>query len=119
MPTVAVIDDSKLVLSAVRLGLEPLGWVVHTFENDFGVSLQVKSVEPDIVLIDMNMPLLNGPALLRSLRRSSSARMLFHSDQPVADLRKAADANKADGFIKKTGDAKQLDIQLRRHLRAA
>jgi DNA-binding NarL/FixJ family response regulator len=118
MPKVAVIDDSPIVLRGVKLALEPRGWTVSLFDNKFGVSNEVIKDAPDVVLIDMNMPLLNGAALLRSLRRGNmSAKLLFHSDQDIAELQKAATENNADGYIAKTGDGAALDKALRRFVR--
>ena len=118
MPKVAVIDDSPIVLRGVKMALEPRGWTVAIFENKFGVSNEIIQSKPDVVLIDMNMPLLNGAALLRSLRRGDmTAKLLLHSDQAIAELQKAATENNADGYIAKTGDADALDKAIRRFMR--
>ncbi len=118
---VMVIDDSELVLSVVRSFLSSAGHNVVTRAMAVGTRAAVLRERPDVVLLDVNMPLLDGGEVCASIRQHEmmrDTRILLHSDQPEARLRKLAEECGADGYLCKTGDRdeflRRFDA-LRRH----
>lgn len=68
MPTILTVDDSRAMRLMIARELEPLGVELHEAENgqeglDF---LEQQSV--DLVLLDVTMPVMDGPDMLRNLR---------------------------------------------------
>lgn len=120
--TVVVVDDNEIMLETVRAGLSPLGWRVVTFDNAFGVVTRIREANPDVILLDVNMPTLPGDKLVKSVTSvfgCPNARVLLHSDRPAGDLRKLVRESGAHGFIQKTDDAAALDRKLRQFLAPA
>ncbi len=116
---VAVVDDSEIVLMTVQMALAGVGWDVTTFGNEVGVSLRIEDSEPEVVLVDVNMPGLNGEGLIKSLKKLSglkSAKLLLHSDQDASALKLLATKTGADGFIQKTGDPAELVNRIEAYL---
>lgn len=71
MPRVLVIDDSRLVLSAMRETLERAGMEVETaLGGAEGVS-RVESFRPDVIISDLEMPELDGLEVVRRVHASS------------------------------------------------
>lgn len=104
---VMVIDDSELVLSVVRSHLVAAGHDVVTRYIPVGAHAAVLRERPDVVLLDVNMPLLDGAEICASIREHGSmgaTRVILHSDQPEAQLRALATACGADGYLCKTSD---------------
>lgn len=69
-PTIACIDDSKTVHKQVNLTLEAIGYKVINITDP---SLALKSLsreQPILILMDINMPTMNGYDLCSMLRRS-------------------------------------------------
>jgi len=59
-PVVLCIDDSKTVISFLSAYLKRSGFCVETaFDGEEGLK-KMRSVHPDIVLLDLNMPKLSG-----------------------------------------------------------
>jgi len=116
---VAVVDDSEIVLGAIVMGLEPLGWEVHGMTNAFGVVSKLAAINPGIILLDVDMPLISGAGLMKILNSSlglPEARLILHSGKPSSELRCIARETSAHGFICKTDDMKLLDRKLRSFL---
>lgn len=81
MRRLLVIDDSALIRHAAQLSLEQHSWSVVVAESG-GQGLELAAAErPDAVLLDVEMPDLDGPATLERLRSGDSTREI-----PVAFL---------------------------------
>ncbi len=69
---VAVVDDDELVRSTIAAYLEDSGYGVSTAANgQEGVELY-EQLQPDIVLLDLRMPVMDGFALLQEIRCRSA-----------------------------------------------
>ena len=66
---ILVVDDEQEVLNLIRLSLEPAGFrVLRTSKPEEGLSLALIE-QPDLLLLDLMMPGLDGFELLRRIRR--------------------------------------------------
>ena len=104
---ILIIDDSPVILEAARGTLEDEGYVVITLDNPLSVAAVVRKEHPDLVLIDVNMPTLNGDVVVRIVRASGvtgSTKVVLYSDIDVRELALRASRCGASGFIAKTGD---------------
>ncbi len=70
--TVLVVDDDPIVLEVTRERLEGAGYVVHIREEALGTSQWTAEFQPDIVLLDVNMPALTGLDLAQLLQEATS-----------------------------------------------
>lgn len=70
MKSILVVDDSEIVLEALCETLAWGGWTVRTCQNPMQVPALVSQERPDVLLIDLEMPALKGPDIVRALRRS-------------------------------------------------
>jgi len=102
---VLVIDDDPIVLEVVRERLEGAGFVVVVRDEPLGTTNVVRDERPDIVLLDIMMPALNGErlaALLRSNRSLSSIGIILHSSKSPAELHPLIAQTGAIGAISKS-----------------
>ncbi len=112
---ILVVDDSPTVLGVARVTLENAGYEVVTISEALRVSMTVLSEKPDLVLMDVNMPLLDGNKLIEIMRRSlilRDCKVLLHSSEPASVLRDLTQECAADGFIRKTTDRERLVEQV-------
>jgi DNA-binding response OmpR family regulator len=69
MKKILIIDDSSELRALMRLTLEGEGYEVHEAENGIvGIDL-IDTVRPDLVLLDVSMPVMTGPQLIVELAR--------------------------------------------------
>jgi CheY-like chemotaxis protein len=68
MATVLVVDDEALIAMALEAALEDAGHRVATAANGRqGLERLAEAPRPDVVLLDMMMPVMNGPAMLAAM----------------------------------------------------
>ena len=68
MTTVLVVDDEPLIAMALEAALQDAGYGVVTAANGRqGLERLAEAPRPDIVLLDMMMPVMNGPAMLAAM----------------------------------------------------
>lgn len=102
---VLVIDDDPIVLEVVRERLEGAGFVVVVRDEPLGTTNVVRDERPDIVLLDIMMPALNGErlaALLRSNRSLGHIGIILHSSKTPAELGPLVEQTGAIGAISKS-----------------
>lgn len=64
-----VVDDEQEILNLIRLSLEPAGFrVLRTTKPEEGLNLAIKE-QPDLLVLDLTMPVMDGIELLRRVRR--------------------------------------------------
>jgi two-component system, chemotaxis family, chemotaxis protein CheY len=73
MKRILVVDDSSLVRLYYRSALEKAGFLVEQAINGIEAMEKVLSQSFDLVIVDVNMPRMDGFAFLRSLRKYGDA----------------------------------------------
>jgi DNA-binding NarL/FixJ family response regulator len=68
-PRIAIVDDHTLIAEACQKLLEPEGNVIGTFNDPRVFLAQAVALKPDVVILDISMPSLNGLDAARELRR--------------------------------------------------
>ena len=75
MTTVLVVDDEALIAMALEAALEDAGYRVATAANGRqGLERLAEAPRPEIVLLDMMMPVMNGPAMLAAMAADPALR---------------------------------------------
>lgn len=104
--TVLVIDDSVVAQKVVRTRLEGAGFRVVTLDSAMNVTEAVTEHRPDMVLMDLEMPTLDGDTatvgLLRTL--SDAPPIVIHSSASEEERSRRARACGAIGALEKTRD---------------
>lgn len=69
MKTVLVVDDSTVMLMSLRQTLEMAGFRVETAGDGQAALKRIQSgVKPDLILTDINMPIMNGLEFIKNVR---------------------------------------------------
>lgn len=71
MANILIVDDDQNVLSQIPLYLEPLGYVVETLAEPEFLMEALENFSSDLILLDINMPGLDGVTLLKQLKKHS------------------------------------------------
>lgn len=100
---VLVVDDDNTILQAVWLWLYPAGHDVVTRNSPFGTSQQILRLEPDVVVLDLEMPGLRGDALAEMIRnKQRKIGVIFYSGKDPGELQDLARQHGAIGAIPKS-----------------
>lgn len=96
-------DDQPELLGLLQRILEPDYQVVGTAEHGLSLLAAAHALRPDIVLTDINMPLLNGLEAARELRKQlPDCRIIFHSSHDEPEILAAAFSAGASGYLIKS-----------------
>lgn len=119
MTGILVVDDDPHLLKALRITLQAHGYSVETAPDGRSALLAATRNPPGLVVLDLGLPDMDGAAVLRELRRWSSAPVLVLSARHgSADKVDALDAG-ADDYITKPFGLEELLARLRALLRRA
>jgi DNA-binding response OmpR family regulator len=112
---IAMIDDSTVALDWAKGALAPHGFDVATYNESLGIQSFVRRAQPRLVLLDVNMPAMNGGQVCRLLKTNAQTRdviVALYSSLPENELKALASSCGADGYVVKSEDAKVLVQQL-------
>jgi CheY-like chemotaxis protein/HPt (histidine-containing phosphotransfer) domain-containing protein len=117
MPTVLIADDDPVSLGFLQAATESLGCVAMTAANGAQALMRDDADAVELLLLDLNMPDIGGPVLLRALRaRGVNAPAIATS---AGFEPSAAAALRAAGFadtLEKPASLETIEALLRRHL---
>lgn len=107
---VLFVDDSETCREVVKQQLNARGYDVTTLDSPFGFGAAVARTNPDLVLVDVYMPALDGGKLVEVAIQKGicSCPIVFLSERPVRELQSLVLATKAAGYIVKTSDGDEL-----------
>lgn len=111
-------DDHTLLLEGIRLLLEPEYELVGSVEDGLALLTAAKKLKPDVILLDISMPLLNGIDAARRLRKIvPSARLIFVTMHADTDFVLEAFRVGAMGYVLKRAAASELLTAIREVLK--
>jgi len=88
VPTIALVDDDRNILTSVSIALEAEGYRIQVY-NDGSAALDgLKQSPPDLAIFDIKMPRMDGMELLRRLRQKSDLPVIFltSKDEEIDEL---------------------------------
>ena len=107
MKTCLVVDDSRVIRKVARRVLEDIGFEIAEAADGMEALAWCRAAMPDAVLLDWNMPVMNGIEFLRQLRTEPGGEepiVVFCTvENDVEHIRMALDAG-ANEYIMKPFD---------------
>jgi len=118
--TIALVDDDRNILTSISMALENEGFKVQTYIDAESALVGISRSPPDLAVIDIKMPRMDGEELLKRLRKKTTIPILFltSKDEEVDELLGLKLG--ADDFIKKSGGfsikvlIERIRVQLRK-----
>jgi two-component system, OmpR family, response regulator ChvI len=77
MQTIALVDDDRNILTSVSIAFESEGYRVLTYTDGVSALDGFKTSQPDIAILDIKMPRMDGMETLRRLRTTSDLPVIF------------------------------------------
>ena len=105
--TVLIVEDSDDARYFMRLALEQLGYLIVEAENGARAVEIAESERPDIILMDLSLPIMDGLAATEKIRRSASLKaipIVAVTAHQETDFRAGAKAAGFDAYVTKPID---------------
>src|SRR6516225_3694017 len=90
MPTIALVDDDRNILTSVSIALEAEGYRITTYTDGASALDGFKTAPPDLAILDIKMPRMDGMETLRRLRQKSDLPVIFLTSDRTALQRSTA-----------------------------
>jgi two-component system response regulator ChvI len=119
MANIALVDDDKNILTSVSMLLEQEGYHVRTFSDGAAALTALTTTPPDLAILDIKMPRMDGLELLRRLRQTGDLPVIFltSKDEEIDELM-GLNAG-ADDYVRKPFSQRLLLERVRAVLRRA
>ena len=118
-PTLLLVDDEQKLLDLISFRLQHLGYRVVTAKSGQDALATVKSERPDLIILDIGMPDMDGLTACARLKESpglaATPILMLTARSGVDDVNRAM-AMGADDYIVKPYDPTVLEMKLRRYL---
>ena len=119
--TIALIDDDRNILTSISIALEKEGFKVQTYLDGESALIGLTRTPPDLAVIDIKMPKMDGEELLKKLRKKTLMPVIFltSKDDEVDELLGLKLG--ANDFVKKSGGfsikvlIERIRVQLRKN----
>ena len=118
--TIALVDDDRNILTSISMALEREGFKVQTYIDGESALIGLSRNPPDLAILDIKMPRMDGEELLKKLKKKMSIPIIFltSKDDEVDELLGLKLG--ADDFVKKSGGfstkvlIERIRVQLRK-----
>ena len=118
--TIALIDDDRNILTSLSIALEKEGFKIQTYLDGESALIGLSRTPPDLAVIDIKMPKMDGEELLKKLRKKTSLPVIFltSKDDEIDELLGLKLG--ADDYVKKSGGfsikvlIERIRVQLRK-----
>ena len=120
--TIALVDDDRNILTSLSIALEREGFKVQTYIDGESALIGLSRNPPDLAVVDIKMPRMDGEELLKRIKKKMSIPIIFltSKDEEVDELLGLKLG--AEDFIKKSGGfsikvlVERIRVQLRKKI---
>ena len=118
--TIALIDDDRNILTSLSIALEKEGFKIQTYLDGESALIGLARTPPDLAVIDIKMPKMDGEELLKKLRKKTYLPVIFLTSKDYEIDELLGLKLGADDFIKKSGGfsikvlIERIRVQLRK-----
>ncbi len=118
---VLVVDDSAVARASIRKLLDDAGFETHELPGAVGVTREIVRKNIDVVVLDINMPMMRGHSIVKLMRASDrlkDVKVLLVTGESLPDAEQRARDSGADGLMKKGDVRAQLVAEVTRLAKA-
>jgi two-component system response regulator ChvI len=116
-PTIALVDDDRNILTSVSIALQAEGFAVRLYSDGDTALKALLDNTPDLVVLDIKMPRMDGMEVLKRLREKSQVPVIFLTSKDTEIDEALGLAMGADDYIGKPFSQRLLIERIRAVLR--
>ena len=117
--SVLIVEDDRNIAELLQMYLEKEGYAVTTaFDGGQGLT-KYRAIQPDLVLLDVMMPVMDGWAVCKAIREDSKTPIIMLTAKSETDDKVAGLRSGADDYITKPFEMKEVLARIEAVLRRA
>jgi two-component system response regulator VicR len=117
MPTILVVEDEEPIADILRFYLERDGYAVHCVADGVSAVQAVRQLAPDLVLLDVMLPELDGFEVCRQVRTFSTVPIIILTARDAEVDKVVGLELGADDYVTKPFSARELVARVKANLR--
>jgi two-component system response regulator ChvI len=114
---IALVDDDRNILTSVSIALQAEGFVTRVYSDPVQALKSITENPPDLAVLDIKMPQMDGMELLRRIRETSALPVIFLTSKDDELDEALGLAMGADDYISKPFSQRLLIARIRAILR--
>lgn len=111
-----IVDDEKMITQLLDSHLSNEGYIVYTSNSAYG-AMEKLNIQPDLILLDINMPDMDGLDLCKNIREHVSCPILFLTARVTEEDKVNGLMSGGDDYITKPFGLNELSARIKAHLR--
>ncbi|MBT7191831.1 MAG: response regulator transcription factor [Anaerolineae bacterium] len=114
---ILIVDDEPSILKLIRAYLEPEGYEIYTAEDGNAGLKAARTLDPDLVVLDVMLPGIDGVEVLTRLRRESDVYVILLTAKTEEMDRVVGLTVGADDYVTKPFSPRELTARIKAALR--
>jgi DNA-binding response OmpR family regulator len=119
MKKILIIEDEKNIVTSLKMYLEHSGYEVEVADNGLDGIKKGQEINPDLILLDLVLPRVNGYTVCKSLKETSNTKniplIIMSARTSKEDVEKVF-ASGADNYLAKPFSVKQISDIIKKYL---
>lgn len=115
--TILIVDDEEQIRELLTIFFEQEGFTVAQASNGAEALLQTDRTKPDIIILDIMMPVINGMEVCEQIRKQSTVPIIMLTSRTLAEDRIMGLEIGADDYVTKPFDPKEVVARVKAVLR--
>ena len=117
MAKILIVDDEPSIIKLVRAYLEPEGYEIYTAEDGPSAIKAARAFNPDLIVLDVMLPGMDGVEVLTRLRRESNVYVIMLTAKTEETDRVVGLTVGADDYVTKPFSPRELTARIKAALR--
>ncbi|MBI0577609.1 response regulator transcription factor [Neobacillus cucumis] len=114
---ILLVDDERRIIEVLEAYLEREGYEIHCADNGIDALKKVKSVQPDLIILDLMLPDISGEEVCRLVRKESDVPILMLTAKSAEDDRINGIIIGADDYLTKPFSPREVVVRVHAILR--
>ena len=114
-----IVDDDRALVEAVSLYLDEFGYIIYTAHNGRSAEIIAKDKRPDLIVLDIMLPQIDGFRVCRRLKLDQKTRnipiLMLSAKSAISDIDKSFKAH-ADDYLTKPFNPDRLHEKIKKLL---
>jgi DNA-binding response OmpR family regulator len=114
---ILLVDDEKRILEVLEAYLEREGYEIHCADNGIDALKKAKTINPDLIILDLMLPDISGEEVCRLVRKESDVPIIMLTAKSAEDARINGIVMGADDYLTKPFSPREVVVRVQAILR--
>ncbi|MEO2073825.1 MAG: response regulator transcription factor [Bacillus sp. (in: firmicutes)] len=114
---ILLVDDERRIVEVLEAYLEREGYEIHSADNGLDALKKAKSINPDLIILDLMLPDISGEEVCRLVRKESDVPILMLTAKSAEDDRINGIVMGADDYLTKPFSPREVVVRVQAILR--